>query len=144
MKPVIIYKNKTYLFQLVIPRWWKPHVFVTQTKYGPETAVHFNLKYRKKYHGKSSCVIFSVVIFKMSKRRWMEQFGGSPFQFLGEKRGRVFAAIAPEEAPEEFLKEDHSDYDRSIPEFRALIKMENEDLPKILKSFRFWTARSGS
>ena len=140
----MLYTNKTYRFQMVFPRWWKPHVFITQLKNGPEAAVHFNLKYRKKYRGRSSCVIFSVFIFKMSKRRWLEQFDGSPFQFLGERWGRVFAAISPGEPPDEFLKEDQSEYDWRIQELRALVKMENEELPKILKSFRFWTGNKGN
>ncbi len=137
---LIIYRNPKYRFRLTFPLWWRRWTFIVQ-KDQPQKVqtgtVDFNLRYRKPIQGKKSTNIFSIVIFRMSLPEWEKQYRDSPFHFLGNRGGLIFSAIPPGEPPEEFLLPDGSEYNRNLLEFQLLTRMINNDLPRILKSFRF-------
>lgn len=132
------YVNKKYRFSLLFPLDWKRNCFLTfeDCLDDAEASINVNLRYQQEIQGETSTNVFSIIVFNLSKREWEEEYGDSPFQFLGESGPRVFASITPGEPPEEFLKPDKSDYDRTIREFRYLTEMINDDYPKILKTFR--------
>jgi hypothetical protein len=136
---LITYYNKKYKFALSFPKWWKRYGFI-HTKNVIEEAeatISINMKYSRSYNGKKETNVFRIVIFRMSKSQWDEQYKVSPFSYIAHRNGRVFAYIPSNEPPREFLKEDKSDFDYSNPDFQRQMKMINEDLPKIIKSFRF-------
>jgi D-mannonate dehydratase len=135
----LTYKNKKYGFTLSIPRWWKHHCFLDAVNFmkDVESTINFNLKYSRKYDRKGCSNIVSILVFKMSKTKWQSEYDGSPIQYITSRYGRVFAYVTPSEPPEEFLKKDKRDYDRTIKEFKMLTRMVNHDVPRIIKSFKF-------
>lgn len=134
------YSNYRYFFRIDLPKWWEQHVKVQHLKGigGAEAVIHFDLKYRKRIHGKSSTRIFSLLVFHESKTDWLNKYGDSPLQFIAVRDRRVIAYLQPSEPPEEFLKRDGTDYNRQLLEFRWLSRMINHDLPRVFKSFRFF------
>lgn len=138
--PTIVYRNQKYGFRLDFPLWWRRRAFVVRRKCTGEdivACIEFRLRYRRPIQGISSTTIFEVYIFRLSEKEWRRQYKDSPFFFLAARNGFVFAAIHPGEPPSEFLLPDGSDFNRNILEFQWLLRMINEDLPVILKSFRF-------
>ncbi|WP_202081158.1 hypothetical protein [Caldalkalibacillus salinus] len=138
-KGPITYRNKKYGYTLMFPRWWKNHVFLNVSAgEEAETVYEFNLKYRRCYRGHSWTNIFKLCVFNMNRQQWEHLYGDSPYTYLDERDGNVFAYLTPQEPPEEFLKKDKKEYNRQIPELRWLIKMVNDDVPRIVETFRFY------
>lgn len=138
--PTIVYRNQEFGFRLNFPSWWRRRAFVSRGKCVGEDIVacfEFKLRYRRPIQGISSTTIFDLFIFRLSEKEWRKEYEDSPFFFLAAKKGWVFAAIHPGEPPSEFLLPDESDFDRNILELQWLMRMINEDLPTVLKSFRF-------
>lgn len=140
-KRFITYVNHKYHFRLNLPKWWEKHIFLRHVnrKKGTKTEeeIQFYLKYRKALQGKRSALIFSLVIFRMSAGEWRAAYADSPFQFIAHRQGRVYAILVPAEPPDEFLRPDLQDYDRTLLEFRWLTRMVNKELPDVMKSFCF-------
>jgi hypothetical protein len=92
-----------------------------------------------KYKGKTYGDALSVLVYKMTLKQWRDQgYDESPFIFLARQRGRIFAYNVPEELPGDFLNQDQSDYDykKYGRPIRLLTRMVNDDVPKIVKTFR--------
>jgi hypothetical protein len=138
-KKFIRYLNKKYNYTLQLPTWWSSHVYVNclhRTK-DAESSTNFYLKYSKKIKGKCSTIIFSILVFRMPYSKWKNKYKDSPLQFLASKEGKVFAFITPSQPPEELLNKDRMAYNHKLVEFKALVRMVNDDVPIIIKSLKF-------
>jgi hypothetical protein len=135
----IIYFNKEYKFSVSFPKWWERYCYIHTNNVieEAEATISINMKYARNYNGKKETNVFRIVVFRMSKSQWDENYKESPFSYIAHRNGRVFTYIPSNEPPREFLKKDKSDFDYSNPDFQRLLKMINEDLPKIIKSFKF-------
>ncbi|MZQ80914.1 hypothetical protein GQF01_02010 [Paenibacillus sp. 5J-6] len=129
------YLDPKYKFSLQIPSWWKNYIVVKRRSLPRNSdniiyIVSFNFKYK----GKVYIDAFSLVVFRMTLRKWREDgYDESPYSFLKSRNGLIFAGSVPGEPPDEFF-EDEKKY--RIPS-RLLSRMVNDDVPKIEKSFKF-------
>ncbi|MNN88735.1 hypothetical protein D3C81_2064600 [compost metagenome] len=75
----------------------------------------------------------------MTLKQWHDEgYDESPILLLAQQRGRIFAYTVPGELPDEFLNKSKDDYDyrKYGRPIRLLKRMVNDDVPKIVKSFR--------
>ncbi len=101
-----------------------------------EYAVHFLFKYQGKTYGEA----LSLLVFRMTRKQWVELgYEDSPFFFLAERNGRIFAYTVPGELPSEFLNETLDDYDyvKYGRPIGLLVRMVEKDVPNIVKTLRF-------
>jgi hypothetical protein len=138
-KPLVIrpirYFNVSYGFEIAFPRWWDRYIAIGKTSFnGPETTISFRFRFR----GHLYDPVVTILIVPMNEKTWREQYGDSPFVFLGEREGKSYAYVLPEELPEEFLRPDKLDYD--YKRYRRPIKLLKTmvaQVPSVMKSFAF-------
>lgn len=137
MKEFMKVYDRKFGFSLCLPGWWKPYV-VLRSSTGDddaEYALHFLFRYRGSLYGD----VLTVLVYRMSLKRWKRYYDDSPLILMGHRDGRVFAAILPEELPHEFVDPDTGEYDEKrfgVP-IRLMRRMVNEDAPGVIRSFRF-------
>ncbi|MZQ80915.1 hypothetical protein GQF01_02015 [Paenibacillus sp. 5J-6] len=140
-KMTFTYRDPKYNFSIDIPTWWKKYIVIrTHTPPGNSYNVIYDVTIDFKYKGKVYISPYSLLVFKMSLKKWREGgYDNSYYKFITSQRGLIFAGNVPSEPPSEFLKQDGSDYDykKYGTPLRLLSRMVNEDVPKINKSFRF-------
>lgn len=135
----IRYRNTRYGFTLRLPKWWRCYLAVSSGK--GDRPVEYETHFTFKYKGKQYEDIFTVAVFDLTHKEWIKEgYGDSPYVYLGEHRNKVFAYITPSELPYQFIdpktgEYNEAKYGRAI---RLLKRMVNHDVPRIVKSFRFY------
>ncbi|WP_213529717.1 hypothetical protein [Paenibacillus cisolokensis] len=135
----IRYYNLKYDFGIDFPRWWGKYIVVARPRtIGGDVYLPFLFR----YGGKIYDPVFTIVISPFGARKWRRRYGDSPLVFIGERRGRSYSYMLPEELPDAFLKPDRSDYDyrKYRMPFRLLTRMVRT-APGLLKSFRLSSVR---
>ncbi|WP_438444584.1 hypothetical protein [Gorillibacterium sp. sgz5001074] len=135
----MVYRDRTFGFSLRLPAWWKPYLTVRSSgkQMGAEYALHLIFRYKGIRYGD----VLTVLVFRMSTKRWKRLYADSPLLLLGARGGLVAACMLPEELPYAFVDPDTGDYDTEKygEQIRLMKRMVNEDAPRIIRSFR-WTA----
>ncbi|TDF93856.1 hypothetical protein [Paenibacillus piri] len=134
----LLYRDDTYGFTLTFPRWWKPYTVLKKKRMDRDT--EYELHFRFKYKGKAYGDIFTVLVFRMTRKEWIEQgYEDSPLVYMGESGGRVFAYMTPEELPAAFVDPKTGDYNykKYGNAIRLLKRMVNQDVPRIAQTLRF-------
>ena len=139
MKPTInfIYKDPRYGFTVRVPDWWRPYTVIDRSRSGGET--EYDVRFLFKYRGKTYGDVLTISVFKMTRQEWIRQgYDSSPFILIGERNGRLFAYSTPGELPDEFLNKEKNDYDyvRFGRPIRFMRRMVNDDVPKLIETFR--------
>lgn len=139
----IIYRDNKYGFTLRFPGWWRAYTVISRKKADRDTEyeVHFKFKYKGKVYGD----IFALLVYRMTRKEWLEAgYGDSPLVYIAEYNGRVFAYLTPGELPYEFIDPQTGDYDyKKYGAAIAILKrMVNRDVPRIVETLRF--PREGS
>jgi hypothetical protein len=134
----LLYRDEKYGFTLTFPRWWKNYAVIKKGKTDQDTEyeVHFRFKYKGKVYGD----IFTLLLFRMTRKEWVDQgYEDSPLGYLGEFGGRVLAYVAPEELPHVFIDPKTGDYNykKYGNAIRLLKKMINQDLPRVVSTLRY-------
>ncbi|WP_150268747.1 hypothetical protein [Paenibacillus tepidiphilus] len=136
-----VYRDPNYGFRLTIPGWWRKYTVIERSTSAGDAdyGVFFIFKYKGKTYGD----VFSLLVFRMSLKRWIDDgYDESPFIRLAARNGLIYAYTTPEELPEEFLDKTGNDYDYvkyAVP-IRLMSRMVNDDAPKIAKSFKLGPA----
>ncbi|WP_379131121.1 hypothetical protein [Paenibacillus sp. sgz500958] len=133
----LLYSDPKYGFHLKLPRSWKCYTVVKRTgRTGDEEyGVHFYFKYKGKVYEPA----LSMLVFRMTLKKWRDDgYDESPFIRLAVRDGLIFAYIVPEELPSEFLNKSGDDYDykKYGRPIRLLKHMVNDDVPRIVKTFK--------
>ena len=133
-----MYRDPKYGFSIQLPCWWKKYIVVrrinrlTDAEYG----VYFLFKYKGKVYEE----VLTLLVYRMTLKQWREQgYDESPIIMLAERNGRIYAYMTPGELPSDFLDKTKNDYDykKYGRQIRLLKRMVNDDVPNIVKTFRF-------
>ncbi|MHA6532192.1 hypothetical protein [Paenibacillus sp. BAC0078] len=132
-----LYSDPKYGFSIRLPRRWKCYTVIKKrTRLSDaEYGVFFLFKYKGKVY--ESALTF--LVYHMTLKQWRDQgYDESPIIRLAARNGRIFAYTVPEELPEEFLDKTGYDYDykKYGRPIRILSSMVNDDVPKIVKTFK--------
>lgn len=134
----ITYRDTRYGFTLRIPSWWRSYCVISKTR--TDRDAEYELHFKFKYKGKVYEDIFTVLVYRITKKQWVEEgYEESPLVFMAEMDGRVFAYITPEELPYAFVNKKTGDYDYAKygQAIRLLKRMVNDEVPVITQSIRF-------
>ncbi|MCZ8515691.1 hypothetical protein O9H85_25425 [Paenibacillus filicis] len=133
----IVYRSTRYGFTLQIPGWWRPYICTSGIGRSRETEAEYHFRF--KYKGRAYDDVFALLVFRLSRREWLESYGDSPYVYISEQDGRVFAYVTPEELPEAFIDKKTGEYDfkRFGTAIALLKRMVNRDVPLIAKTLRF-------
>lgn len=134
---VLLYRDPRYGFTVKLPRWWKCYTSVKRSSRLQDA--EYGVFFRFKYKGKIYDDALSLLVYKMTLKQWHDEgYDESPILLLAQQRGRIFAYTVPGELPDEFLNKSKDDYDyrKYGRPIRLLKRMVNDDVPKIVKSFR--------
>ncbi|WP_151734847.1 hypothetical protein [Paenibacillus tengchongensis] len=132
-----VYRDPKFGFSMIIPGWWQKYSVIERSPSAGDAdyGVFFLFKYKGKTYGD----VFSLLVFRMSLQRWInESYDDSPYVRLATRDGLIFAYTTPGELPEEFLDETGNDYDDvkyALP-IRLMSRMVNGDAPKIARSLK--------
>lgn len=143
-KNTMLYRNPTYGFTFRIPTWWRPYLTVRSggKDSGAEYALYLLFRYKGTLYGE----VLTILAYRMSMRRWKRLYADSPLVPVAERAGRVFAAVTPEELPYAFMDPETGEYDekRYGEPIRLMRTMVNEDMPRVLRSFRWADGGAGT
>ncbi|WP_248928767.1 hypothetical protein [Paenibacillus hamazuiensis] len=134
----ILYRDRKFGFTLKFPEYWRRYTVMSRKNdmLDAEYTVHFIFKYRGKTYGP----VLSVIVFRMTRKEWVDQgYEDSPLRFIAEHDKHVFAYDTPEELPSEFIDKKTGDYDyvKYGKQIRLMKRMVNRDVPLIVKTMRF-------
>ncbi len=134
----VLYRNSKYGFSIRLPRRWKCYTVVRRSSRldDAEYAVYFLFKYKRKIYESA----LTLLVYRMTLKKWIEEgYDESPIIRLAVRNGRIYAYAVPGELPEEFLnaKGDDYDYKKYGRPIRILSRMVNDDVPRIVKTFKF-------
>jgi hypothetical protein len=136
----IVYRDKKYGFSLRLPKWWKPYLIIRGggRNTGADYALHFLFHYKEKTYGD----VLTILVYRMSMRKWKRLFDDSPLAPIAEQRGRVYAYSIPEELPYAFVDPETGEYDEEKygEPIRLMKTMVNQDVPVVVESLR-WIPR---
>jgi hypothetical protein len=131
-----MYRNHPYRFILRLPRWMRAYttVRIRRQPQEPKYQVHFKFKYRHKIYDD----IFAILVFNKSQTEWQKEYDDSPLAYICSRGNRTFAGLTPEELPYAFVdpKTGNYDYRRYGRPIKLLKRMVNQEVPKILSTFR--------
>ena len=132
-----MYRDPKYGFSVRLPRWWKCYNIIRRSNRldDAEYGVFFLFKYKGKVYESA----LTLLVFRMTLKQWRARgYDESPIVRLAVRNGRIFAYAVPEELPEQFLDKTGYDYDykKYGRPIRLLSRMVNDDVPKIIKTFR--------
>lgn len=132
-----MYLDPVYGFSVKLPRSWKTFTVVrTRRKL---TDAEYGVFFLFKYKGKVYEDVLSLYVFKMTLKQWQDEgYDESPYIFLAERGGRIYAYMVPGELPGDFLDETGFDYDyeKYKREIDLLQRMVNDEVPEIVKTFK--------
>ncbi|WP_249898178.1 hypothetical protein [Paenibacillus sp. PK3_47] len=137
-KPVnYLYRDPVYGFSITLPDSWKTYTVIKTSKKlaDAEYGVFFLFKYKGKVYED----VLNLLVFKMTLEQWRnEGYDESPYIFLAERGGRIYAYTVPSELPGAFLDETGFDYDyeKYKKEIDLLQRMVNDEVPEIVKTFK--------
>ncbi len=92
-----------------------------------------------KYKGKVYESALTLLVFRMTLKQWRAKgYDESPLVRLAVHKGLIYAYVVPEELPDAFLnpKGDDYDYVRFGRPIRILSRMVNDDVPRIVLTFK--------
>lgn len=132
-----LYRDPKYGFSIKLPQWWKCYTVVRRSTRldDAEYGVFFLFKYKGKVYESA----LTLLVYRMTLKQWRDAgYDESPIIRLAVRNGRIFSYTVPEELPEEFLDKTGYDYDykKYGRPIRLLSRMVNDDVPKIVKTFR--------
>ncbi|CQR51695.1 hypothetical protein [Paenibacillus riograndensis] len=134
----LLYRNSKYGFSIRLPRRWKCYTVIRRSSRrldDAEYAVYFLFKYKGKIYESA----LTLLVYRMTLKKWIEEgYDESPIIRMAVRNGRIYAYALPSELPEEFLnaRGDDYDYKRYGRPIRILSSMVNDDVPKIVKTFK--------
>lgn len=132
-----LYRDPVYGFSVKLPGSWKNYTVVRTSKKLDDA--DYGVLFLFKYKGKVYEDVLSLLVFKMTLKQWRDEgYDESPYIFLAERGGRIYAYSVPGELPGEFLDETGFDYDyqKYEKEIALLRRMVNDDVPEIAKTFK--------
>jgi hypothetical protein len=132
-----IYKNQLYRFTLRLPAWFKTYTVIRTRRQSTDSVyqVHFKFKYRRKIYDNT----FVILVYNKSRLAWQKEYADSPLTYIGERSGLSFAYLTPGELPHAFVDPATGEYDtrKYGRPIRLLKRMVNEEVPRIISTFRF-------
>ncbi|MNO17985.1 hypothetical protein D3C76_76880 [compost metagenome] len=133
----LLYRNSKYGFSIRLPRRWKCYTVVRRSsrRDDAEYGVYFLFKYKGKIYESA----LTLLVYRMTLKQWRcRGYDDSPITRLAVRNGRIYAFAVPGELPEAFLnaKGDDYDYKRYGRPIRILSRMVNDDVPRIVKTFK--------
>jgi len=121
------YRNEEYGFTLRIPESWNGKYTVEQTNLNAGEETSFVFKYKEE-----NVDLFWIVILDISKEEWNRDFAGGLMEYLDEKDGKIYAYMTPTELPSQLSQ----DKKEKIHALIDVTQMMNQDVPRIVKSFK--------
>jgi hypothetical protein len=141
----LLYRDELYGFTLTFPRWWKHYAVIKPgtTDQNTEYGLHVRFNYNGKVYGD----IFKLLVFRMTRKEWINQgYEDSPLRFIAEEEGRVFAYMTPEELPHKFIDPKTGDYNyiKYGNAIRLLKRMVIQEVPRIADTLHFTKAAAAA